>query len=247
VGIGDSMSGHADAVPGIAHPRRSSERSYGVGVDSPLHEPGFIALASPWPLASYLELGALPAAVASARSHTKAMLAEWGLARQGDLPEIAELLVSELLTNAYATTVDHQLGTPIRLRLATDRTALLIEVWDGNPVPPPFPAHKAPPTQAETGRGLFLIQALSTRWSWYSSRYLPGKVIWAQVAAGAAKCPAAEPSPRPTWSACSTYWMTRSPPVMPMPAGPGGRLPAPKVAGRPRSCGPRKQCSLLAT
>ena len=132
------MSGHTDAVPGIAHPRRSSERSSGVGVVSPLHEPGFIALTSTWPLASYLELGALPIAVACARSHTKAMLAEWGLARQGDLPEIAELLVSELLTNAYATTVDHQLGTPIRLRLATDHTALLIQVWT-KAVLPPFP------------------------------------------------------------------------------------------------------------
>lgn len=176
------MSGHADAVPGIAHPRRSSERSSSVGVVSPLHEPGFIALTPTWPLASYLELGALPTAVACARSHTLAMLAEWGLARRGDLPEIAELLVSELLTNAYTTTVAHQLGTPIRLRLATDRAALLIEVWDGDPVPPPFPARKSPPTQAEAGRGLFLIQALSTRWSWYSLRYLPGKVVWAQVA-----------------------------------------------------------------
>ena len=50
-----------------------------------------------WPLRSYLQLGALPGAVPCARLHTKLVLWEWGLDR---LVETAELLVSEIITNA---------------------------------------------------------------------------------------------------------------------------------------------------
>jgi len=46
---------------------------------------------------SHLVLGALPSAVPCARLHAKLVLAEWGLKA---LAETAELLVSELVTNA---------------------------------------------------------------------------------------------------------------------------------------------------
>ena len=50
-----------------------------------------------WPLLSHIELRALPASVRSARLHTKSILHEW---RLGGLADTAELLVSEIITNA---------------------------------------------------------------------------------------------------------------------------------------------------
>jgi anti-sigma regulatory factor (Ser/Thr protein kinase) len=54
-------------------------------------------MAGEWPLETFLELGALPTAVACARWHTKLVLREWGLTK---FSERVELLVSELSTNA---------------------------------------------------------------------------------------------------------------------------------------------------
>ncbi len=50
-----------------------------------------------WPLFTSLPLGALPGATPCARLHARAVLAEWGF---DDLAEAAELIVSELVTNA---------------------------------------------------------------------------------------------------------------------------------------------------
>ena len=38
-----------------------------------------------------------------------------------------------------------------------------------------------PPVLAESGRGLFLVAALSERWSCYTANQV-GKVMWAEVA-----------------------------------------------------------------
>jgi hypothetical protein len=45
--------------------------------------------------------------------------------------------------------------------------------------------HAAP--EEESGRGLFLVAALSTRWDWYLTYDPPGKVIWCELDAGPAK------------------------------------------------------------
>jgi hypothetical protein len=50
-----------------------------------------------WPLRSFLELGAFPGAVPCARLYARQMLWEWRLT---GLSDIAELLISELVTNA---------------------------------------------------------------------------------------------------------------------------------------------------
>jgi anti-sigma regulatory factor (Ser/Thr protein kinase) len=131
---------------------------------------------------TYLELGALLTAPACARLHTQQLLWEWGLSRLAD-SSIA--IVSELVTNAYETTVRHQLGTLIALRLSSNGQQALIEVWDADPVPPRLPALDAgnlPLVDAESGRGLFLVAAFSERWSWYAASSSSGKVVWAEVA-----------------------------------------------------------------
>jgi hypothetical protein len=50
-----------------------------------------------WPLRSFLELDAFPGAVPCARLYARQMLWEWRLT---GLSDIAELLISELVTNA---------------------------------------------------------------------------------------------------------------------------------------------------
>ena len=173
------MSGHTDAVHRTTCYRQvSSEPRSGIGVVSSSQEPGFIALSAAWPLRSYLELGALPSAVPCARLRTRALLREWDL---GQLADVTELLVAELMTNAVTTTMKHSLDSPVRWRLSSNHARVLIEVWDGDATPPLAPSPEPPPPTAESGRGLLLVDTLSTRWNWYSLRTVPGKVVWAEV------------------------------------------------------------------
>jgi anti-sigma regulatory factor (Ser/Thr protein kinase) len=174
------MSGHTDAVKRTVRRQGSSEPSSGVGVAPSVSAPGFLALSPAWQqLSTYLELGALPTAVACARLHVRQVLWEWGL---GELAEVSEAVVSELVTNAYETTIRHHLPTPIRLRLSSNGQQALIEVWDANSTPPrplALGANGLPSETAESGRGLFLVAALSERWSCY--RLGLCKVVWAEI------------------------------------------------------------------
>jgi anti-sigma regulatory factor (Ser/Thr protein kinase) len=145
-------------------------------------EPGFLLLSDAMYRRTYLELGALLTASACARLHTKQLLWEWGLAR---LAGSSVAVVSELVTNAYETTVRRQLGTPICFRLSSNGRQVLIEVWDADPTPPQPPAldvSNLPLADEESGRGLFLVAALSERWSCYAVSAEGGKVVWAEVA-----------------------------------------------------------------
>ena len=136
-----------------------------------------------WPLSTSLPLGALPGATPCARLHTRAVLHEWGM---DDLAEAAELIVSELVTNAVraSTTPDGSprydgTGMPVVvLRLASDHFKLLVEVWD---VIPGAPAAAHPGPDDESGRGLILVAAECDRWSWQSVPGWPGKVVWAEL------------------------------------------------------------------
>jgi anti-sigma regulatory factor (Ser/Thr protein kinase) len=134
---------------------------------------------------SALELGALPGAVPSARGHTKAVLASWELA---DLAEQAELVVSELVTNAVTAAVteaDGEVPRPVRLRLSVRMDghrvrALCIEVWDAAGTVP-RPGRDAP-LDEPGGWGLVLVEAAAQRWGSYPAPG-GGKVVWALIAA----------------------------------------------------------------
>jgi anti-sigma regulatory factor (Ser/Thr protein kinase) len=171
------------AVPGAAAvPAADGRTADAAG----LRVPPFAArwagrLAGEWPLHSYLELGALDGAVPSARLHARHLLREWGLAAlAGD----AELVVSELVTNAVQAS-RAMAHAAIRLWLASDRTQALICVWDASPRPP---ARMDPAADAENGRGLLLVEAVSAQWGWFPAA--PGsqpagdhhgKAVWAIV------------------------------------------------------------------
>ncbi|MEW2619367.1 SpoIIE family protein phosphatase [Streptomyces sp. NPDC048106] len=109
-----------------------------------------------------------PAAVAPVRAECAARLEAWGL---GDVGYTAELILSELITNAV------RYGSPpIRVRLLHDRS-LICEVADGSSTAP-HPRRAA--ATDEGGRGLFLVAQLASRWGTrYTAR---GKVIWAELA-----------------------------------------------------------------
>jgi len=140
-------------------------------------------MSASWPLSTSLPLGALPGATPCARLHARAVLTEWGL---DDLSEAAELIVSELITNAVqASTAPNGrprydgAGMPVVvLRMASDRIKLLIEVWD---VIPGAPAAERPGPDDEGGRGLMLVEAMCERWNWQTVRGWPGKVVWAEL------------------------------------------------------------------
>lgn len=70
----------------------------------------------------------------------------------------------------------------VRLRLSYGRTRLRIEVWDGADRLPVAGAAGIADGEAESGRGLMLVEALSVAWGWYQTRR-GGKVVWCEVGA----------------------------------------------------------------
>jgi hypothetical protein len=141
------------------------------------------AAPSEWPFQSYLELGALPGAVPCARLHVRQMLWEW---RLHALTDPAELIVSELVTNGLRASevlpgsryaAPGVSGIPaLRMWLHGDRARIAVQVWDGNDQ---LPIRQATEPEAESGRGLMLVEALSEAWGSYKPQQSSGKVVWA--------------------------------------------------------------------
>ncbi|MFD9726676.1 SpoIIE family protein phosphatase [Streptomyces sp. NPDC059072] len=139
----------------------------------PEHPPDDVALLlartrvlAPERIASW-ELPAEPAAAARARHLAEATLTGWGLE---ELAFTAELVVSELVTNAYR----YGGGGPVTLRLIRDRS-LICEVSDGSSTAPHLRRAR---TTDEGGRGLFLVAQLTERWGTRYTR--DGKTVWTE-------------------------------------------------------------------
>ncbi len=129
-----------------------------------------------WHLLSHLELGAPPGAVACARLHARQVLWEWGLSA---IAENAELLVSELVTNATEASQSADRILPVGLWLSSDQSRLLILVQDTCRYPPEPTGGAA--ADDERGRGLLIVDAISTRWGWETDEDSRGKVVWALI------------------------------------------------------------------
>ncbi|MFE7760333.1 SpoIIE family protein phosphatase [Streptomyces sp. NPDC057438] len=108
-----------------------------------------------------------PRSVGRAREYARGRLQAWDLE---PLVDTAELLVSELVTNALRYGEGE-----IRLRLLLDRT-LVCEVWDAGLVQPR--RRRARDTD-EGGRGLQLVGLLSAAWG--SRRTPRGKTVWFEL------------------------------------------------------------------
>lgn len=100
------------------------------------------------------------------------------IAAAGSRVDSAEvtLLVDELISNAlrYA-------GGKVEVVVRIGRDSLWAEVGDASPV---LPALRQPPptSQQDGGRGLWLVNELSTAWG--TSRVGTGKVVWFESRAG---------------------------------------------------------------
>jgi anti-sigma regulatory factor (Ser/Thr protein kinase) len=108
-------------------------------------------------------------AVPLARSRLSMVLGDWDLADQAG--EDILLVVTELLSNA----VEHGRG-PVQLSVEFRGESVQVDVHDAAPDPPhPLPRdpHRA------RGRGLQVVEALSSKWGWTNDPL--GKTVWAEV------------------------------------------------------------------
>jgi anti-sigma regulatory factor (Ser/Thr protein kinase) len=113
-------------------------------------------------------LPAKPASVRRARALVGIQMGKWGLAESA---YTAELLVSELVTNALA----HATGD-VSLRLILDQM-LVCEVFDDAAA---MPKLKIADDSDENGRGLRVVSQLAQRWG--TRRTPDGKAVWFELA-----------------------------------------------------------------
>ena len=203
-GQADSASGQADSASGQADSASGYGGHGGHSADQGAYSAGYADTATDaadsgradeadsgradeaaWPHQSFLELGALPTAAPCARLHATLVLWEWDL---GTLVHTAGLVVSELVSNAVQAsaglTGSRFAGhwtpgiPPVRVWLSADDHRVVIQVWDGSDRPPvPQPVEP----EADSGRGLLLVGALSAEWGCYTPEKSSGKVVWAVV------------------------------------------------------------------
>lgn len=127
-----------------------------------------------------MRLDPVPECAGAARRLVRELLV--GAGRDG-LVDVAELVVSELVTNALLHT-----ATGIEVSVDVDDTGLLLEVADGSST---VPIERDYASLAGTGRGLGLVHELTDEWGF---RPVPdGKVVWARVGAAPDAAPAADP------------------------------------------------------
>jgi anti-sigma regulatory factor (Ser/Thr protein kinase) len=153
------MSGGTGTVTGCVIPRDDPGRRSGAGAACQV---------------SFLEFAPLPMAVACARLHAGAVLHEWGLREVMD--DVA-VIVSELMTNAQRASAVLDSRPPVALRLVADGERLVIEAWDHSPLDV---ASASPDEDAEYGRGLVIVEALSDRWG-LERVARNHKVVWAEM------------------------------------------------------------------
>ncbi|MFF9105158.1 SpoIIE family protein phosphatase [Streptomyces rubrogriseus] len=113
-------------------------------------------------------------AVASVRHHLSGLLPRW---KTEALLDDLQLILSEVVTNAL---IHAQSDVDIRLRRHT--AGVRVEVQDNSalpPVPTVIVADEAVNAEAESGRGLLIVDALATAWG--SSPAGRGKTTWIEM------------------------------------------------------------------
>ena len=116
-----------------------------------------------------LTLPARAEAPQNARHAGRAAMTSWGLSEIA--ADTVELVLSELVTNAVLHT-----GSSSTLRLRVAGETVYVEVADDDSRPPRM---RDPDDDEDGGRGLHLVEALSTRWGVRTTR--TGKVVWCEI------------------------------------------------------------------
>jgi anti-sigma regulatory factor (Ser/Thr protein kinase) len=117
---------------------------------------------------SVREFPAAPEAIAEARHFVRELTSLWGCTR---VAEEATLVISELASNA----VRHA-NSPFSVTISHHDESLRLSVEDTSPVRPVL---RIPDIHSVSGRGLFLVAALSDAWG--VNRAGSGKVVWAEL------------------------------------------------------------------
>jgi anti-sigma regulatory factor (Ser/Thr protein kinase) len=113
----------------------------------------------------------LPGETASARRARRFVVAALEALGVDDARETAELLVSEVVTNA----VVHG-GSGVRVTVESADGRVRVSVWDESPS---VPVVRHPVPEDENGRGMFLVASLATRWG--VDTLPPGKSVWFEL------------------------------------------------------------------
>lgn len=121
-------------------------------------------------------LPARPESVAGARLLTRTRLDEWLLDR--DTHDAAVLIVSELVTNA----VVHTASTRVVCELSRRERRLRIAVQDQGHQP--GGPRLSPGADDEHGRGLLLVDAMSSAWGSHDAGNASGRIVWAELPHG---------------------------------------------------------------
>ncbi|MFI1965328.1 ATP-binding protein [Streptomyces pathocidini] len=100
-----------------------------------------------------------------------------------ELTDTAELLTSELVTNAH-----RYARGPASVRIRRDGKRLRVSVWDTDPALPNLTGGAAPDPDDERGRGLGLIRSCADDWGGFTLGETPfgglgGKLLWFELGA----------------------------------------------------------------
>ncbi|MEU7878278.1 ATP-binding protein [Microbispora bryophytorum] len=109
-----------------------------------------------------------PASVTEARRFITATLGAWPVV------ESAELIVSELATNAVRHTASARFGGKFIVSIQAEPDQVWLGVADGGG---PGVPRLVRPTEDEGGRGLFLVASLADNWGVYGNQ--AGRTVWA--------------------------------------------------------------------
>jgi anti-sigma regulatory factor (Ser/Thr protein kinase) len=110
-----------------------------------------------------------PEHIRSARRFVAAALAAWPA-----MQEAAQLLVSEIVTNAIVHSASGDQGGSVEVRCALNDQEVYVEVLDAGGAA--HPSRRAGYPEAVSGRGLALVEALASSWGVHDHQ--AGRVVW---------------------------------------------------------------------
>lgn len=114
-------------------------------------------------------------AARQARTIVRSALGDKAVSLPADVVWVAQLLTSELVTNALLHS-----RTDLHVGLVCDDHTLLIAVADGHPDPPPLRVVPAIDFE-ESYRGMSVVATIADDFGWRPRGDVPGKIMWALV------------------------------------------------------------------
>lgn len=170
-----------------------------------------------------VSLDALPDAPGLAREFLTQLLDLWGI--KAEPANDALVALSELVTNAVQVTgriagpTVPQPDETVPIVFVTARATwhgLHVEVWDSSPNHLPEIRHLNDPN-TESGRGLFIVENLATRWGCYPATQRPGQAPGRSPGSTSSFRPNPSPGPRFRPSAPNPRPRSRTAPSGPTP------------------------------